>query len=75
MALMFSFTAMIMNYAGQVGTIVLVLVMLFAIILLLELIGLIGEKHQFILKTLRFLGNKEYRTQVLQKYLKKWDHH
>ena len=49
--------------------------MLFAAILLFELIGLINEKHQFILKTLRFLGNKEYRTQVKQKYLKKWNRH
>lgn len=71
-ALMFSFTAMIMNYTGSLGTIALFLVMLFAAILLFELIGLINEKYQFILKTLRFLGNKEYRTQVMQKYLKKW---
>jgi UDP-GlcNAc:undecaprenyl-phosphate GlcNAc-1-phosphate transferase len=72
MALMFSFTAMIMNYTGLIGTIVLVIAMLFAVVLLFELIGLIGEKHQVILKTLRFLGNKEYRTQVMQKYFKKW---
>lgn len=71
-ALMFSFTAMIMNYTGSFGTIALFLVMLFAAILLFELIGLINEKYQFILKTLRFLGNKEYRTQVMQKYFKKW---
>ncbi len=71
-ALMFSFTAMIMNYTGSLGTIALFLVMLFAAILLFELIGLINEKYQFILKTLRFLGNKEYRTQVMKKYFKKW---
>ncbi|MDY4306748.1 hypothetical protein SNF32_02910 [Enterococcus mundtii] len=53
-ALMFSFTAMIMNYTGSLGTIALFLVMLFAAILLFELIGLINEKYQFILKTLRF---------------------
>ena len=74
-ALMFSFTAMIMNYTGELGTIVLILSMLFAAILLFELIGLINEKHQYILKTLRFLGNKEYRTQVIQKYKKKWTRH
>ena len=72
-ALMFSFTAMIMNYTGELGTIVLIISMLFAAILLFELIGLINEKHQYILKTLRFLGNKEYRTQVIQKYKKKWN--
>ncbi|MGG5358090.1 MULTISPECIES: MraY family glycosyltransferase [unclassified Enterococcus] len=75
MALMFSFTAMIMNYTGVIGTIVLVIAMLFAVILLFELIGLISEKHQVILKTMRFLGNKEYRTQVMQKYFKKWKQH
>ncbi|MGU7598350.1 undecaprenyl/decaprenyl-phosphate alpha-N-acetylglucosaminyl 1-phosphate transferase, partial [Enterococcus faecalis] len=75
MALMFSFTAMVMNYTGRIGTIILIIAMLFAAILLFELIGLINEKHQFILKTLRFLGNKEYRTQVKQKYLKKWNRH
>ncbi|EOH89263.1 glycosyltransferase family 4 protein [Enterococcus villorum] len=72
MALMFSFTAMIMNYTGHFGSIILIISMLFAAILLFELIGLINEKHQYILKTLRFLGNKEYRTQVMQKYKKKW---
>ncbi|EPH99609.1 glycosyltransferase, group 4 family [Enterococcus faecalis 13-SD-W-01] len=75
MALMFSFTAMIMNYTGVIGTIVLVIAMLFAVVLLFELIGLISEKHQVILKTMRFLGNKEYRTQVMQKYFKKWKQH
>ena len=43
-ALMFSFTAMIMNYTGELGTIVLIISMLFAAILLFELIGLINEK-------------------------------
>lgn len=57
---MFSFTAMVMNYTGRIGTIVLIIAMLFAAILLFELIGLINEKHQFILK---------------QKYLKKWNRH
>ncbi|MEY8446071.1 glycosyltransferase family 4 protein [Enterococcus ratti] len=75
MALMFSFTAMIMNYTGYIGSIVLIISMLFAAILLFELIGLINEKHQYILKTLRFLGNKDYRTQVIQKYKKKWTRH
>jgi UDP-GlcNAc:undecaprenyl-phosphate GlcNAc-1-phosphate transferase len=75
MALMFSFTAMIMNYTGRLGSIVLIVSMLFAAILLFELIGLINEKHQYILKTLRFLGNKEYRTQVIQKYKRKWTRH
>ena len=50
MALMFSFTAMVMNYTGRIGTIILIIAMLFAAILLFELIGLINEKHQFILK-------------------------
>lgn len=71
MALMFSFTAMIMNYMGRLGSIVLILAMLFAAILLFELIGLINENHQFILKTLRFLGNKDYRTEIMHKYWKK----
>lgn len=74
-ALMFSFTAMVMHYTGLLGTAFLIFAMLFAFILLLELIGLISEKHQIILKTLRFLGNREYRSQVMKKYFKKWDHH
>uniref|UniRef100_UPI0039776C56 hypothetical protein n=1 Tax=Enterococcus faecium TaxID=1352 RepID=UPI0039776C56 len=42
------FTAMVMNYTGRIGTIILIIAMLFAAILLFELIGLINEKHQFI---------------------------
>ncbi|GMB98871.1 hypothetical protein K2D_19150 [Enterococcus hirae] len=60
---------------GGVGVFILIVSMLFAAILLFELIGLINEKHQYILKTLRFLGNKEYRTQVIQKYKRKWTRH
>lgn len=70
-AVLFSFSALLLNYTSRVGTIVLIVAMTFALTFLLELIGLISEKYSFITKSFRFFGNKEYRSQVLQKYLKK----
>lgn len=67
-AVLFSFTALLLNYAGHFGKIVLIIAMLFAFTFLLELIGLISEKYSFITKTFRFFGNKDYRSQVLDKY-------
>lgn len=70
-AVLFSFTALLINYMGRSGTIILILVMGFAVTFLLELIGLIGEKYSLITKSFRFFGNKDYRSQVLKKYFKK----
>ncbi|GCF93939.1 undecaprenyl-phosphate alpha-N-acetylglucosaminyl 1-phosphate transferase [Enterococcus florum] len=70
-AVLFSFTALLINYTSRIGTVVLVLTMGFALTFLLELIGLISEKYKFITKTFRFFGNREYRGQVLKKYFKK----
>lgn len=70
-AVLFSFTALLLNYTSRLGTIVLIVAMVFALTFLLELIGLISEKYSLITKSFRFFGNKEYRTQVLHKYFKK----
>lgn len=70
-AVLFSFTALLLNYTSKVGTIVLIIAMIFALTFLLELIGLIPEKYGIITKSFRFFGNKEYRSQVLRKYFKK----
>lgn len=70
-AVLFSFTALLLNYTSRVGTIVLIIAMIFALTFLLELIGLIPEKYGIITKSFRFFGNKEYRSQVLHKYFKK----
>lgn len=70
-AVLFSFTALLLNYTSTIGTIVLIVSMGLAITFLLELIGLIGEKHSYITKTFHFFGNKEYRDQVIKKFLKK----
>lgn len=67
-ALVFSFTAIIVNYLGQLGTIILIALLTFTFIFLLELIGLIEEKYCFITKSFRFFGNSDYRRQVVQKY-------
>ncbi|MEG1503510.1 MAG: MraY family glycosyltransferase [Enterococcus sp.] len=70
-AVLFSFTALLINYTSQLGTVVLIVAMVFAFTFLLELIGLISEKYSFITKTFRLFGNKEYRSQVMHKYFKK----
>ncbi len=58
-AVLFSFTALLLNYTSRVGTIVLIIAMVFALTFLLELIGLIPEKYGIITKSFRFFGNKE----------------
>ncbi|MBV7389842.1 undecaprenyl/decaprenyl-phosphate alpha-N-acetylglucosaminyl 1-phosphate transferase [Enterococcus sp. ALS3] len=70
-AVLFSFTALLINYMSGVGTVVLIVVMGFAIAFLLELIGLISPKYSFITKTFHFFGNKDYRVKVINKYFKK----
>lgn len=67
MALVFSFIALLMNHASTSATILLIIATIVGLELFIELIGLVGENHQPLLKTLKFIGNRRYRQEVLNK--------
>lgn len=65
LALVFSFIALLMNYASLPATILLIVSTAFGLELFIELIGLVGENRQPLMRTLKFLGNRSYRQNVL----------
>lgn len=67
MALVFSFIALLMNYASTWATVLLVLSTLIGMELFIELIGLVGENRQPLMKGLKFIGNRKYRQEILEK--------
>lgn len=67
MAIAFSFIALLMNYASTWAIILLVISTTFGLELFIELIGLVGENRQPLMKALKFLGNRSYRQEVLKK--------
>jgi UDP-GlcNAc:undecaprenyl-phosphate GlcNAc-1-phosphate transferase len=68
LATVFSFIALLLNYAGHLGTILLIIASLLGIELFIELVGVLGENRQPLLNTLKFVGNRGYRLQVLEKF-------
>lgn len=71
LALVFSFIALLMNYASFWATILLVICTLIGLELFIELIGLVGENRQPLMCTLKFLGNRHYRQEVLARKKRK----
>lgn len=67
LALVFSFIALLMNYASTWATVLLIISTAFGIELFIELIGLVGENRQPLMCTLKFFGNRSYRQSVLKK--------
>lgn len=57
-AVLFSFSALLLNYTSRVGTIVLIVAMTFALTFLLELIGLISENTALLRRVSAFSGIK-----------------
>lgn len=56
-----------MNYASTWAIILLVISTLFGLELFIELIGLVGENRQPLMHTLKFVGNRRHRQQILNK--------
>ncbi|MHC5269062.1 glycosyltransferase family 4 protein [Enterococcus sp. LJL98] len=67
MALVFSFIALLMNYASMWATILLIVTTIIGMELFIELIGLVGENRQPLMGLLKFIGNRSYRQEVLNK--------
>lgn len=65
MALVFSFIALLMNYASTWAIILLIISTTIGLELFIELIGLVGENRQPLMRSLKFLGNRRYRQKVL----------
>jgi UDP-N-acetylmuramyl pentapeptide phosphotransferase/UDP-N-acetylglucosamine-1-phosphate transferase len=66
MAMVFSFIALLMNYASTWAIILLIISTAFGLELFIELIGLVGENRQPLMRSLKFIGNRSYRQQVLK---------
>ena len=67
LAMVFSFIALLMNYASNTAIILLIISTAFGIELFIELIGLVGENRQPLMCALKFLGNRRFRQEVLTK--------
>lgn len=65
LAMVFSFIALLMNYASNTAIILLIISTGFGIELFIELIGLVGENRQPLMCALKFLGNRQFRQKVL----------
>lgn len=71
LAMVFSFIALLMNYASNTAIILLIISTGFGIELFIELIGLVGENRQPLMCALKFLGNRRFRQKVLMARAKK----
>lgn len=65
LAMVFSFIALLMNYASNTAIILLIISTGFGIELFIELIGLVGENRQPLMCALKFLGNRRFRQKFL----------
>ncbi|WP_368250856.1 MraY family glycosyltransferase [Enterococcus sp. 2201sp1_2201st1_B8_2201SCRN_220225] len=67
LALVFSFIALLMNYASTTAMILLIIATMIGLELFIEVIGLVGENRQPLIKLLKFIGNRQYRNEVLHR--------
>lgn len=74
LATIFSFIALLMNYASKTAVVLLVAMTTFGLELFIELIGLVGENRQPLLHFLKFFGNRHFRQEVLEKMAQKRKH-
>ena len=65
MALIFSMIALLYMFTNTLATILLSIACLFGLQIFIEMIGLTGVDKQPLLNSLKFLGNKAYRDEVL----------
>ncbi|MGM0123794.1 UDP-GlcNAc:undecaprenyl-phosphate/decaprenyl-phosphate GlcNAc-1-phosphate transferase [Enterococcus sp. AZ194] len=71
LAMTFSFIALLMNYASTWATVLLIISSAIGLELFIELIGLVGVNRQPLMKTLKFIGNRNYRQEVLKRNKRK----
>lgn len=63
----FAFISLILQVSSRLGGIMLVVACLFGLEIFIELVGILGENRQPMLKLFKFIGNSAYRDEVLHK--------
>ncbi|MCT4415034.1 undecaprenyl/decaprenyl-phosphate alpha-N-acetylglucosaminyl 1-phosphate transferase [Lactococcus cremoris] len=61
----FAFISILLQFSSRIGGILLVIACLFGLEIFIELVGILGENRQPVLKALKFVGNSAYRDEVL----------
>ncbi|MDU3960089.1 MAG: undecaprenyl/decaprenyl-phosphate alpha-N-acetylglucosaminyl 1-phosphate transferase, partial [Lactococcus lactis] len=64
-ASIFAFISILLQFSSRIGGILLVIACLFGLEIFIELVGILGENRQPVLKALKFVGNSAYRDEVL----------
>lgn len=72
LAMIFSFIALLMNYASTMAIILLVIMTTLGLELFIELIGLVGENRQPLMHFFQFFGNQQFRHERLAKWSKRF---
>ncbi|MCL2112830.1 MraY family glycosyltransferase [Lactococcus protaetiae] len=72
-AAIFAFISLILQVSSRIGGIFLVVACLFGLEIFIELVGILGENRQPVLKTMKFIGNSSYREEVLHSKTKDED--
>lgn len=74
LAFIFSFIAILYSFSDMWANIIMTIALLFGLELFVELIGLTGTERQPLMNALKFIGNRAYRTERLEKRKKKNKH-
>ncbi len=67
LALIFSIIALLYMFTNTLATVLLTIACLFGLQIFIEMIGLTGVERQPLLNALKFIGNKAYRKEILEK--------
>ena len=74
LAFIFSFIAILYSFSDMWANIIMTIALLFGLELFVELIGLTGTERQPLMNALKFIGNRAYRIERLEKRKKKNKH-
>ncbi|MDF0479321.1 undecaprenyl/decaprenyl-phosphate alpha-N-acetylglucosaminyl 1-phosphate transferase [Vagococcus sp. PNs007] len=74
LAFIFSFIAILYSFSDMWANIIMTIALLFGLELFVELIGLTGTERQPLMDALKFIGNRAYRIERLEKRKKKNKH-
>lgn len=74
LAFIFSFIAILYSFSDMWANIIMTVALLFGLELFVELIGLTGTERQPLMNILKFIGNRAYRIERLEKRKKKNKH-
>ena len=64
-AFIFAFISLLLQFSSRIGGILLIVACIFGLEIFIELVGILGENRQPVLKALKFVGNSSYRETVI----------